>query len=93
MDQLPQGAEAVDQPRRRPLHQLQQALNALSEVVQPFYPQSPGHALLRSEEIDQYRLAVAVDILEEQRRASGLDAAVSDLGYLQLAVDRRLHPA
>ena len=65
--------------------QVQQAADALGDLVQPFDAQSHCHAPLAAELIDEDLVAgVAFHLFKKQRRAAAFGDAVSDLGDLKL---------
>ena len=82
--ELPQGPQLLAQALRRGLHQAKEALHALGQLVQPLGPQGPGHAALGAEDVDEDGNIVALDVLEEEGRATALDHPVAYLRDLQV---------
>ena len=58
-----------------------------SDVVEPLDPEGEAHAPLRPELVDQERQPRSLHVLEQERRAAGLDDAVGDLGDLEVGID------
>ena len=83
--QLLQAAHLVHQPGRR-LH-LENAADALAELVERLDAEREAHPALRAELVDEQRMLRALRILEEERRAAGLHDAVDDLGDLEVGID------
>ena len=59
----------------------------VADVVEARRVEGEAHAPLGAELVDQQRVARALRVLEEERRAAGLDRAVDDLGDLEVRVD------
>ncbi len=63
-----------------------QQLADFAQRLDGFLAHAQRHAPRRAEQIAQHRHAVALDVLEQQRRTSRLQGAIADLGHLQIGV-------
>ena len=79
--------ELRDDALGRPLNHAEQLPDALRDLVDVVHAQGPGHSPMRAVEVDRQGHLVALDVLEEQGGAAGLDGAVCYLGDFQVAAD------
>ena len=87
-DHVAERLQLADEPRGRPLHEAEDFTNALRQIVEVVDAEGERHAAAGAEQVDGDGDVGALDVLEQQRGAAGLDGAVGDLGDLQVAADR-----
>jgi hypothetical protein len=83
--QLPEALDLLDDALRR-LH-LEHIAELLADRVQGGLAEGHRHPPLRPELVGEKRMLGALEIVEEESRAAGLDRPVDDLGHLEIGVD------
>ncbi len=68
------------------LLQESQQLAHLTQRFDVFLPHAHGHALRGTEQVPQHRHLATLDVLEQQRRPTGSQRAITDLGDLQVGI-------
>ena len=83
--ELPEALDLLDDALRR-LH-LEHVAELLADGVQGGLAEGHRHPPLRPELVGEQRVLGALEVLEEERRAAGLDRPVDDLRHLEIRVD------